>query len=80
MVHHFRPSLGTSIKTGFAQEGDYVNDVLQIARSDLNYEFAPNWNFHWAVSYREAEQNFDHFYLGGLCAHGKYRDCKCGFM
>lgn len=58
---------GTSIKTGFAQEGDYVNDVLQIARSDLNYEFAPNWNFHWAVSYREAEQNFDHFYLGGLC-------------
>lgn len=58
---------GTSIKTGFAQEGDYVNDVLQVARSDLNYEFAPKWNFHWAVSYREAQQNFDHFYLGGLC-------------
>lgn len=59
---------GTSIKTGFAQQGDYVNDVLQVARSDLNYEFAPNWNFHWAVSYRQTEQNFDHFYLGGLCA------------
>ncbi|MCU4378479.1 TonB-dependent receptor [Acinetobacter haemolyticus] len=58
---------GTSIKTGFAQEGDYVNDILQVARSDLNYEFAPNWNFHWAVSYRETEQNFDHFYLGSLC-------------
>lgn len=58
---------GTSIKTGFAQDGDYVNDVLQVARSDLNYEFAPNWNFHWAVSYRETEQNFDHFYGGGLC-------------
>ncbi|MBJ8416903.1 TonB-dependent receptor [Acinetobacter courvalinii] len=58
---------GTSIKTGFAQEGDFVNDVLQVARSDLNYEFAPNWNFHWALSYRQAEQNFDHFYAGGLC-------------
>ncbi|MFW2159776.1 TonB-dependent receptor [Acinetobacter beijerinckii] len=59
---------GTSIKTGFAQEGDYVNDVLQVARSDLNYEFAPNWNFHWALSYRQTEQNFDHFYAGTYCA------------
>lgn len=59
---------GTSIKTGFAQEGDFVNDVLQVARSDLNYEFAPNWNFHWALSYRQAEQNFDHFYGGTYCA------------
>lgn len=59
---------GTSIKTGFAQEGDYVNDVLQVIRSDVSYEFAPNWTFHWAASYRQAEQNFDHFYLGGYCA------------
>ncbi|MDA0695023.1 TonB-dependent siderophore receptor [Acinetobacter venetianus] len=58
---------GTSIKTGFAQKGDYVNDLLQIARSDLNYEFAPNWNFHWALSHRQAEQNFDHFYSGTYC-------------
>ncbi|WP_333660923.1 TonB-dependent receptor [Acinetobacter sp.] len=58
---------GTSIKTGFAQDGDFVNDVLQVVRSDLNYQFLPNWNFHWAVSHRQAEQNFDHFYLGGLC-------------
>lgn len=59
---------GTSIKTGFAQEGDYVNDVLQVIRSGVSYEFAPNWTFHWAASYRQAEQNFDHFYLGGYCA------------
>ncbi|OTG57117.1 TonB-dependent siderophore receptor [Acinetobacter sp. ANC 4204] len=59
---------GTSIKTGFAQNGDYVDDVLQVIRSDLSYEFAPNWIFHWAASYRQAEQNFDHFYLGGYCA------------
>ncbi|OOW16893.1 TonB-dependent receptor [Acinetobacter sp. MF4640] len=59
---------GTSIKTGFAQKGDYVDDVLQVIRSDVSYEFAPNWTFHWAASYRQAEQNFDHFYLGGYCA------------
>ena len=59
---------GTSIKTGYAQKGDYVDDVLQVIRSDVSYEFAPNWTFHWAASYRQAEQNFDHFYLGGYCA------------
>ena len=59
---------GISIKTGFAQEGDFIEDELQVIRSDLNYEFAPNWKFHWATSYRQAKQNFDHFYLGGYCA------------
>ena len=59
---------GTSIKTGFAQKGDYVDDVLQVIRSDLNYEFAPNWKFHWATSYRQADQDFDHFYGGTYCA------------
>ena len=59
---------GTSIKTGFAQDGNYVDDVLQVVRSDLNYSLTPNWSFHWAASYRQAEQNFDHFYLGGYCA------------
>ena len=66
---------GTSIKTGFAQEGDYGNDVLQVIRSDVSYEFAPNWTFHWAASYRQAEQNFDHFFQSfrfnvyGQCIH-----------
>jgi len=59
--------VGTSIKTGFAQDGDYVDDILQVVRTDVNYEYAPDWNFHWAVSYRQAEQNFDHFYSGTYC-------------
>ncbi|MBF7684732.1 TonB-dependent siderophore receptor [Acinetobacter sp. B10A] len=58
---------GTSIKQSYAQDGDFVEDTLQVARTDLKYEYAPNWNFHWALSYRVAEQNFDHFYLGALC-------------
>ncbi|MDP7897632.1 TonB-dependent receptor, partial [Acinetobacter baumannii] len=58
---------GTSIKMGFAQDGDYVDDILQVVRSDVNYEYAPDWNFHWAASYRQAEQNFDHFYFGNYC-------------
>jgi iron complex outermembrane receptor protein len=59
--------VGTSIKTGFAQKDDYVEDELQVIRSDLNYEFAPNWNFHWALSYRQAYQNFDNFFGGTYC-------------
>ncbi|WP_213069735.1 TonB-dependent receptor, partial [Acinetobacter pittii] len=58
---------GTSIKMGFAQEGDYVDDILQVVRTDVNYQYAPDWNFHWAASYRQAEQNFDHFYFGTYC-------------
>ncbi|MDW7586375.1 TonB-dependent siderophore receptor, partial [Acinetobacter baumannii] len=58
---------GTSIKMGFAQDNDYVDDILQVVRTDVNYEYAPDWNFHWAASYRQAEQNFDHFYFGNYC-------------
>ncbi|WEV49741.1 TonB-dependent siderophore receptor [Acinetobacter sp. ESL0695] len=58
---------GTSIKTAYAQNGDYVDDELQTVRTDLKYEFVPNWKFHWALSYREAKQNFDHFYAGSMC-------------
>ncbi len=58
---------GTSIKTGFAQDGDYVDDILQVVRTDVNYQYAPDWNFHWAATYRQAEQNFDHFYFGTYC-------------
>ena len=52
---------------GFAQDDDYVDDILQVVRTDVNYEYAPDWNFHWAASYRQAEQNFDHFYFGNYC-------------
>ncbi len=57
----------TSIKMGFAQDGDDVDDILQVVRTDVNYQYAPDWNFHWAASYRQAEQNFDHFYFGTYC-------------
>lgn len=59
--------IGVSNKMGFAQNGDYIYDELQTVRSDLKYEFSPNWKFHWATSYRQAYQNFDHFYTGTYC-------------
>lgn len=61
----------TSRDMGYAQKGDFVDDVSQQVRTDLKYTFAPNWNFHWEASYRQAEQNFDHFYLGTYCATDK---------
>lgn len=33
---------GTSIRTGFAQKGDYVDDILTVARSELQWRFAPD--------------------------------------
>ncbi|ENU44959.1 TonB-dependent receptor [Acinetobacter seifertii] len=77
---------GTSIKTGFAQDGDYVDDILQVVRTDVNYQYAPDWNFHWAASYRQAEQNFDHFYFGTYCGldgndlKGKECNTKKGYI
>lgn len=67
---------GTSIKMGFAQSGDYVEDVLKTARTDVKYEFSPGWKFHWGLSHREAEQNFDHFYLGSMCTADKTPTAK----
>lgn len=58
---------GVSREMGFAQKGDFVYDELQTVRSDVKYKFAPNWKFHWALSYRQAYQNFDHFYAGTYC-------------
>lgn len=57
-----------SVKMGFAHDKDYVYDELQVLRTDVKYEFSPNWKFHWSASHREASQNFDHFYLGTYCA------------
>lgn len=58
---------GVSIKTGFAQEGDFIEDELQVIRTDVKYQYTPNWNFHWALSYRQAYQNFDNFFGGTYC-------------
>lgn len=59
---------GTSIRTGFAQDGDYVDDILNVARSEMQWRFAPAWSLRWAVSSRSAEQNFDHFFGGTWCS------------
>ncbi|WLF84931.1 TonB-dependent siderophore receptor [Moraxella sp. ZY210820] len=57
-----------SLKMGFAHPKDFVDDELKVLRTDLKYEYLPNWKFHWALSHREASQNFDHFYTGLYCA------------
>lgn len=57
-----------SIKQGFAHDGDYIDDELHLIRSDLKYQYATNWNFHWALSYREASQDFDNYFGGTYCA------------
>lgn len=57
-----------SLKMGFAHPKDFVDDELKVLRTDLKYEYLPNWKFHWALSHREASQNFDHFYTGSYCA------------
>lgn len=53
---------------GFAHPKDFVHDELKVLRTDLKYEYLPNWKFHWALSHRQASQNFDHFYLGTYCS------------
>lgn len=60
---------GVSIKSGFAQDGDFIEDELQVIRTDVKYQYAPNWNFHWALSYRQAYQNFDNFFGGTYCSN-----------
>jgi len=59
---------GTSIRTGFAQDGDYVDDRLNVVRSEARWQFTPGWTLRWALSHRAAEQNFDHFFGGTWCS------------
>lgn len=58
---------GVSIRQGFAQPGDYVEDRLRVWRSDLSYDFNPAWSVRWVASRREADQDFDHYFLGTYC-------------
>lgn len=58
---------GTSKRASFVQDGDFVDDILNVFRSDLTYAFNDKWSLNWALSHREAEQNFDHFYGGTYC-------------
>ncbi len=65
-----------SIKNAFARSSDFIDDELQTVRTDLKYEFAPNWNFHWAASYRQAYQNFDNFFGGTYCENDLTLEAK----
>lgn len=68
---------GVSIKTGFAGSNDNIVDETKSVRTDVKYEFAPNWNFHWALSHRESFQDFDNFFGGTWCsATGLQNDGK----
>lgn len=68
---------GVSIKTGFAGTNDNIVDETKSFRTDLKYEFAPNWKFHWALSHRESFQDFDNFFSGTWCsAAGLLNDGK----
>lgn len=55
---------GVSIRTGFQHPGDYVEDQLKVARSDLSYDFNDKWSVRWVASQREANQDFDHYFAG----------------
>lgn len=75
-VYNELPS-GVSIKTGFAGTNDNIVDETKSFRTDLKYEFAPNWEFHWALSHRESFQDFDNFFSGTWCsAAGLQNDGK----
>lgn len=55
---------GVSIRNGFQHPGDYVEDRLRVARSDLSYDFNDDWSVRWVASQREADQDFDHYFAG----------------
>ncbi|MGE8643063.1 TonB-dependent receptor [Acinetobacter vivianii] len=66
-------------ETGFATSSDFIVDELQTVRTDLKYEFAPDWKFHWALSYRQANQDFDNFFGGSYCTDDT-KGCKTGYI
>lgn len=59
---------GVSIKSGFAGQNDNIVDETKSFRTDVKYEFAPDWKFHWALSHRESFQDFDNFFGGTWCS------------
>lgn len=56
--------MGIDYKKTFARIGDNVEDELVLYRSKLSYNFNEFVSFDWLLSYRQANQNFDHYYGG----------------
>ncbi|WP_172197738.1 TonB-dependent siderophore receptor [Campylobacter sp. RM16188] len=65
--------LGLDYKKGFAHSGDFVEDRLHFFRTELNAELAKDMNLKWIFGYRQASQNFDHFYGGTIVGGNKIR-------
>jgi iron complex outermembrane receptor protein len=58
---------GVSRRNGFAHPGDYIEDSLRMFRSDLSWQFHPDWSLRWVASHRQADQDFDHYFAGTYC-------------
>lgn len=58
--------VGLDYRTAITRPGDYFEDNLQVWRSDLNYQLNSSWSLRMQTAYRQASQNFDHYYLGSL--------------
>lgn len=56
--------MGISYRQSFARPGDFVEDDTQTFRSNLDIELSDNWSLNWLAAYRNAAQNFDHYYSG----------------
>lgn len=56
--------MGISSRRGFARPGDFVEDDMQTLRSSLDVELNNNWSLNWLAAWRNAAQNFDHYYAG----------------
>jgi iron complex outermembrane recepter protein len=56
--------MGISYDKAFAHDGDYVKDKMQILNSTFDIQIEEDWNLKWGLAYREAEQNFDHYFGG----------------
>jgi iron complex outermembrane receptor protein len=57
---------GLDYRTAITRPGDYFEDKLEMWRSDLNYQLNSKWALRMQTGYRQASQNFDHYYLGNL--------------
>lgn len=56
--------MGLPFDFGFAREGDYVENTMQMVTSKLQYQFQPQWTLEWTLGWLSQHHDFDHMYLG----------------